>query len=364
MVLKKILFLFIGLFFLISNSFSEECKQNKKIKVGFFKNDFINYQYFLYYMLDKYSLKHSVDFEIDMIGNNINEYDIIFGDYDLLLKLKKKEVKYPDTVRDFYLKNEIEIKNNLFPLDLYTFLVISKNDSEYITLDDLSEIFSPIKYTIGLSFLSKKNLVYLISNNKNNKFLDFNKNDIEYRLKLFSDIYKNSNKNIIYGTYEEVYQSFNNNENLYTLFRDGVMLDKDLNFKFFQLFPDAHYIWHEKKGLFESNIENIPYSFFGFSAYLNNFKSSGFLCYLVDEKVRLKAFKDFNIQLGPLSINEVKSIEKELHKEYVNILLNKNKNIFKPNYSLEYKNYDLFSEVFFGKKNLDTIFYKADFLNK
>ena len=46
-----------------------------------------------------------------------------------------------------------------------------------------------------------------------------------------------------------------------------------------------------------------------FSAYLNSFQSSGFLCYLIDEKVRLKAFKDFNIQLSPLSIHEVKKLK-------------------------------------------------------
>ena len=77
-----------------------------------------------------------------------------------------------------------------------------------------------------------------------------------------------------------------------------------------------------------------PLSFYGFSAYLNNYKP-GLLCYLIDEEVRAhKAFRNFNIQLSPLSINELRSIEDDLPDNYKKILENKNKNVLKPNYSL------------------------------
>ena len=87
------------------------------------------------------------------------------------------------------------------------------------------------------------------------------------------------------------------------------------------------------------------------------------MCYLIDEKVRLKAFRDFNIQLSPLSINEMKNIEYELPEGYTKILENKNKNIFKPNYSLEREKYDLLSELIFGKKKFDDILDNLDYIN-
>lgn len=41
-------------------------------------------------MLDKYSLINSSEFEIEMIGDDTYKYDIIFGDYDSLANLEKK----------------------------------------------------------------------------------------------------------------------------------------------------------------------------------------------------------------------------------------------------------------------------------
>ena len=118
-----------------------------------------------------------------------------------------------------------------------------------------------------------------------------------------------------------------------------------------------------KKGFLKKNLENKPLSFYGFSAYLNNSQGSGLLCYLIDEEVRLKAFRDFNIQLSPLSINEVRSIEDDLPDNYKKILENKNKNILKPNYSLESKKYDLFTGLVFGKYKYDDIIDNQDYLN-
>ena len=169
---------------------------------------------------------------------------------------------------------------------------------------------------------------------------------------------------ILNNDFLEVYNSFENSENVHTFFSDGILLNKNTSFESFQLFPKSKYIWNDDQGTFQENLKTIPFSFYGFSAYLNNFESSGFLCYLIDEKVRLKAFKDFNIQLSPLSIHEVKNIKDELPDSYVKILENKNKNIFKPNYSSEFKKYVLFSEVFFGQNQLNNILDNPDYLNR
>ena len=59
-----------------------------------------------------------------------------------------------------------------------------------------------------------------------------------------------------------------------------------------------------------------------------------------------------------------KKIEDELPDNYVKILENKNKNIFKPDYSSEFKKYDLFSGVFFGQNQLDDILDNPDYLNR
>ena len=130
-----------------------------------------------------------------------------------------------------------------------------------------------------------------------------------------------------------------------------------------QLFPKSKFIWDDEEGVFKENLDIKPISFYGFSAYLNNSQSSGFLCYLIDEKVRLKAFKDFNIQLSPLSIKEIKNIKDELPESYIKILENKNKNIFVPNYSSENQNYDQFLRLIFGKNKFNEIFDNQDYLN-
>ena len=180
---------------------------------------------------------------------------------------------------------------------------------------------------------------------------------------LFSKTYQNLNKNIVNNNFLEVFNSYENSENVYTLFSDGILLNKNIEFRNFQLFPKSKYIWDSDEGVFKESIESKPLSFYGFSAYLNNSQGSGLLCYLIDEEVRLKAFRDFNIQLSPLSINEVKSIEDDLPDNYKKILENKNKNVLKPNYSLENKNYDLFSGLIFGEYKYDDIIVNQDYLN-
>ena len=360
----KSLLIFILLFFFSKNSLSKECLTKKDLKIGLIENNYIDYKYYLYYALGEYSSDNEVLFDINLVDNNADEFDIIFGEFGDLKKLSSNKIIIPDRLQNFYKNNDIEILGNIFPLDLDTFILLSKNEIENLTFEELIEIYNPVKYTLGMSFLTNEEIINLLIYHLEEPSIDINSSSFELTTNLFKSIYKNINKNILNNNFLEVYNSFENSENVYTLFSDGILLNKNTDFNKFQLFPKSKYIWNQEKGIFEDNLEANPISFYGFSAYLNNLQSSGFLCYLINEKVRIKAFKDFNIQLSPLSLNEVKSIENELPTAYIDILSKKNKNIFTPNYSLEFKKYNLFSEVFFNKKKLDTIFLDSlDYLN-
>ena len=358
-------FLIFCLLIIISNkSNSNECLTKKGLNIGFIENSYIDYKYYLYYALGDYSLLNDIEFTISEVNQNANEFDIIFGEYRDLEKLSLNQTQIPDKVLNFYNDNEIEIIGNLFPLDLDTFIILSKDNSQKLTFEEFSELYNPIKYSLGMSFQTKEDIINLLIYHLEQPSINLNSVSFELIADLFVKTYENLNKNILNNDFLEVYNSFENSENVHTLFSDGILLNKNTGFESFQLFPKSKYIWSDEQGKFQQNLETIPFSFYGFSAYLNNFQSSGFLCYLIDEKVRLKAFKDFNIQLSPLSIHEVKKIEDELPDNYVKILENKNKNIFKPDYSSEFKKYDLFSGVFFGQNQLDDILDNPDYLNR
>ena len=358
-------FLIFFLLIIISNeSNSNECLIKKELNIGFIENSYIDYKYYLYYALGDYSLKNDIEFTISEVNQNANEFDIIFGEYRDLEKLSLNQTQIPDKILNFYKYNEIEITGNLFPLDLDTFIILSKDNNQILNFEQFSELYNPVKYTLGISFQNKEDIINLLIYHLEQPSINLNSVSFELIANLFLKTYENLNKNILNNDFLEVYNSFENSENVHTFFSDGILLNKNTSFESFQLFPKSKYIWNDDQGTFQENLKTIPFSFYGFSAYLNNFESSSFLCYLIDEKVRLKAFKDFNIQLSPLSVHEVKNIKDELPDSYVKILENKNKNIFKPNYSSEFKKYVLFSEVFFGQNQLNNILDNPDYLNR
>ena len=244
-----------------------------------------------------------------------------------------------------------------------TFILLSQDNYEKLNFEKFSELYNPIKYTLGMSFKTEEDIINLMLYHLEQPSINVNSLSFELTADLFSKTYQNLNKNIVNNNFLEVFNSYENSENVYTLFSDGILLNKNIEFRSFQLFPKSKYIWDSDEGVFKKSIDSKPLSFYGFSAYLNNSQGSGFLCYLIDEEVRLKAFRDFNIQLSPLSINEVRSIEDDLPDNYKKILENKNKNVLKPNYSLENKNYDLFSGLIFGKYKYDDIIDNHDYLN-
>ena len=89
------------------------------------KNDFIDYRYYLYYELDNYAQENSIDFELNIVDKNINDFDIIFGDYNQLKNFSTAEISLPDQIKKFYEVNGLDIKNNILPLDLDTLIILS-----------------------------------------------------------------------------------------------------------------------------------------------------------------------------------------------------------------------------------------------
>ena len=360
---SKVFLIFFLLLIFQKNSIANECLIKKELNIGFIENNYIDYKYYLYYALGEYSLINDVEFTISEVNQNANEFDIIFGEFRDLAKLSLNQTQIPNKVINFYINYEVEVMGNIFPLDLDTFILLSQDNYEKLNFEEFSELYNPIKYTLGMSFKTEEDIINLILYHLEQPSINVNSLSFELTADLFSKTYQNLNKNIVNNNFLEVFNSYENSENVYTLFSDGILLNKNIEFRSFQLFPKSKYIWDSDEGVFKKSIDSKPLSFYGFSAYLNNSQGSGLLCYLIDEEVRLKAFRDFNIQLSPLSINEVRSIEDDLPDNYKKILENKNKNVLKPNYSSENKNYDLFSGLIFGKYKYDDIIDNQDYLN-
>ncbi len=317
------IYFFIAFLFFFSVK-AEECFNQSQLKIGLIENEFIDYKHYLYYELGKYASKKGIEFEINIVNNNPNEFDIIFGEHNELLKLNQNKINYPLDIEKFYKNNSIDILYNTFPLDLDTFLIVSRKDTKKInTIEEFSIYYDPLKYTMGMSLKSPFIFSKFISYNIDNNNYNFQEVYSESLLIHLKKIYKNLNKNILYSDFLEIMSSYENDENIFTLFSDGVLLNKNFNYKYFQLFPQSRYQWDKKDGIFNKRQNMTPYSYFGFSAYINNTKNIDFLCYLIKEDVRLDSFKKFNIQLSPLSDNEVSSISKNLPNKYIEILKKK-----------------------------------------
>ena len=358
----QIYFLFIFLFIIKSLS-GNECETNSILKIGLIDNDYINYEYYLYYELGNFAVNKNLEFEIQKVENNVNEFDIIFGEYYDLIKLSQNKVNYPNKIKNYYSENNIELSNNIFPLDLDTFILISKNIEKKINnLEDLSKYYDPIRYTLGINFKLKNEVSKIIAYNTG--YTEFNLEIIENEtlLNLFEKAFKNLNKNILSSDFLETYSSYENGENVYTLFNDGILLNKNFKYQTYQLFPQSKYKWNKDKGIFLENSETIPYSIYGFSAYLNNTNEFGFLCHLIKNDVRNNSFKNFNIALSPLSANEVKGYE-ELPVGYIEILNSKNQNILDINYKNFSQKYKLLKSIIFGNHSYQKSIETNDYLN-
>lgn len=351
------------LFFSLKNLIaSEECKVSSNLKIGLIKNDFINYRYYIYYELDKYSLSKNIDFELSFVQNNIDEFDIIFGEWEDLYNLSLIDTSYPKPISNFYIENGIEIKKNILPLDLDTFLILSRQNNLISSLDKLISFYNPNRYTIGMSLIGNHNLIKLLSFTNQTEFINIKPQILDSTLVTFQKLYKNANKYILNENFIELYNSYKNRENVFTLFSDGIILYKNLKYNQFELFPQNNFLWNDEKGIFIENNNHNPISFFGLSAYINNSNQIGFLCHLVKEEVRISSFQNFNLQISPLSENEIKSLS-NIPQEYLEILKFKNENIFKLNtFSKNYK-VNLLKDIISGKKNVVEINSTKNYLN-
>ena len=317
------------------NLYSKNCEIKKNIKIGILEYEFINYFQYIYYELDNFSSKNEIFFEIESIKKEFENYDIVFGEYVDINQYANKELEYPDEVLDFYKSNGIKITKNLIPLDLDTFILISNHENQNynIFLDDLININDSTKYTWGMSFKDSKRFINLINFNLSYQKEKLNHPKIDYILNLYSKLYFKANNNLINSSLYELIESNNNDENIFNVFSDGILMNKDVSYSSFQLFPHTKFFWNENEGIFKRSIENNkkPFSFYGLSALINNKEAFSFICHLLDMNIRLNTFENFNNEISPISDNEIPNNVKNISEEYLDILKNKNKNIIDVN---------------------------------
>jgi len=365
-ILPKFIYFFIILFLLnIKNLFAEnDCFSEKDIKIGLLENEFIDYSYYLYYELGNYTKNRNIEFKLDLVDNNIDDFDIIFGEWYDLKKLNLIKTKFPSEIKNFYMENGLLIENNLLPLDLDTFILLSKSKEPDINLITLSNFIHPVRYTIGLSILSSQNFINILGYSSGEEFLDLYNPIIESTLNSFRKLYVNLNKNTLFANHLEMFQSFEDSENVYTVFNDGILLYDDIEYDKFQLMPQNSYKWIKEKGLFEKKEYINPYSFYGLSAYINNDKGISFICHIIKQENRLKAFKDFNIGLSPLSFSEIESIDGEIEPSYKEILLKKNKFILDMKNKDISKKYNIIESIFINKIDYENSINSNNYLSK
>ena len=63
----------------------------------------------------------------------------------------------------------------------------------------------------------------------------------------------NINNNLLFANLDDVFDSYQNSENIYTLFNDGILIHKQVDNDLFQLFPKSKYFWDSENGLYKKN---------------------------------------------------------------------------------------------------------------
>lgn len=340
---------------------SEECSNEKNLKIGLINNDYIDYQYYLYYELGNYVQENNIDFELAFIDKNIDEFDIVFGEFNQLKNLSIKEISLPNQIKKFYEDNGLDIKHNILPLDLDTLVVLSNQTYSLKNLEELSNIFSPIKYTFGMNFNNNEYLSKLILFSNHQKIIDLESHSVESTLSSLNKLYSNANKNILDANFLELYNSYESKENLFTLFSDGIILYKNLQDSYFNIFPQNKFKWNEDLGVFDNISDSVPYSYYGFSAFINNTNQIGILCHLTKQEVRNNTFRNFNLQISPLSMSELKSFE-NLPAGYEEIVNFKNTNIIDDEQNI-LGQIDLIRDVIFGNQHYRDLIESNNYLN-
>jgi len=360
LIILKFLLLFL-FFYSKPIAASDECIGEKNLKIGIMNNDYIDYRYYLYYELGNYAQENSINFELNIVDKNVDDFDIIFGEYNDLKNFSTTEILLPDKIKKFYEDNGLDIKNNILPLDLDTLIILSNQSYSLKSLEELSNFYSPIKYTFGMNFNNNDELLKLILLSSHQDALKLESHTIESTLSLFNKIYNNSNKNILDANYDELYNSYESKENLFTLFSDGVMLYKNLENSYFNLFPQNKFIWNENLGVFSEISNSIPYSYYGFSAYINNTNQIGLICHFTKDEVRKNTFKNFNLQISPFSMSELRNFE-NLPIGYEKIIELKNKYIIEIDQNLS-SQINLVRDIIYEKQNYRDLIKSNIYLN-
>ena len=360
LILLKVFFL---LLFIYSRPIfaSEKCSDDKNLKIGLINNGYIDYQYYLYYELGNYVQQNNIDFELAFVDQNIDEFDIVFGEFNQLKKLSITEILLPNQIKKFYEENGLDIKHNILPLDLDTLVVLSNETSSLKNLAELSNIYSPIKYTFGMNFNNNEHLSRLISFSSHQQIIDLESHTVESTLSSLNKLYSNANKNILEANFLEIYNSYESRENLFTLFSDGILLYKNLQDSYFNVFPQNKFKWNEDLGAFENISDFVPYSYYGFSAFINNTNQIGLLCHLTKQEVRNNTFRNFNLQISPLSMSELKNFE-TLPAGYEKIVNLKNTNIIDEEQNI-LSQIDLIRDIIFGNQRYRDIIESNNYLN-
>ena len=340
---------------------SEECSNEKNLKIGLINNDYIDYQYYLYYTLGNYVQQNDIDFELAFVDQDIDEFDIVFGEFFQLKNLSIKEISLPNQIKKFYEDNGLDIKHNILPLDLDTLIVLSNQSSSLKNLEELNNIFSPIKYTFGMNFNSNEHLSKLLLFSSHQQIIDLDSHTFESILSPLNKLYRNANKNILDANFIELYNSYESRENLFTLFSDGILLYKNLQDSYFNIFPQNNFKWNKDLGVFDNISESIPYSYYGFSAFINNTNQIGLICYLTKQEVRNNTFRNFNIQISPLSMSELQNFE-NLPTGYQEIVDSKNTNIIYVEQNI-LSQIDLIRDFIFGNQRYTDLIESNKYIN-
>ena len=98
-----------------------------------------------------------------------------------------------------------------------------------------------------MSFKTKEDIINLILYHLEQSSIDFNSLSFELTSDLFSKTYENLNKNIVNNNFLEVFNSYENSENVYTLFSDGILLNKNIDFEVFSFFQRVNIFGIVKK---------------------------------------------------------------------------------------------------------------------
>lgn len=360
-ILKTFIIIFV-VNFSIKLAISSECEIKNNLRVGIIPNDFTDYKHYLYYTLGDYSLINDINFDIGVVDYNLDEFDIIFGEFRELNKLSKSKIEIPNKLKEFYEENKITINNNIYPLDLDTLILLSHTNRKVSNLEDLTSIYDSARYTTAIPLLSNDIFLKLIINGlKREDYISYDANN-EYFIDALKKIQINSNKNILNANNQELYNSYEDKENIFTLFSDGILLYKNINYQTFDLFPETRYLWNEEMGIFDINTKS-PISFFGFSALVLNKNQIGFLCYLTEENIRMNTFKNFNIGISPLSLNEVKKIKDNLSDKHIEILEKKNLYILNPYQEVNELVIKNLKRIILGQMEYKDLLNKKDYLN-